>query len=48
VLLDQETYSAVFSDPGTAVAIFLATNGQQATLDAVAQSGERVRSVPDR
>lgn len=37
VLLDQDTYSAVFSDPGT-VAIFLATNGQQATLDAVARA----------
>jgi putative ABC transport system permease protein len=37
VLLDQQTYSAVFSDPGTAV-VFLATDGQQSTLDAVAQA----------
>lgn len=37
VLLDQDTYSAVFNDPGT-VAIFLATDGQQVTLDALAQA----------
>jgi putative ABC transport system permease protein len=37
VLLDQDTYAAVFSDPGT-VAVFLGTDGQQATLDAVAQA----------
>jgi putative ABC transport system permease protein len=36
VLLDQDTYSAVFSDPGT-VAVFLATDGQPGTLDAVAE-----------
>jgi putative ABC transport system permease protein len=35
VLLDQDTYSAVFGDPGT-VAVFLATDGRQATIDAVA------------
>lgn len=37
VLLDEKTYSAVFRDPGT-VAIFLATDGQQSTLDALAQA----------
>jgi putative ABC transport system permease protein len=37
VLLDQATYAAVFSDPGT-VAILLATDGRPATVDAVARA----------
>jgi putative ABC transport system permease protein len=36
VLLDRDTYASVFNDPGTAV-VFLSTDGQRSTLDAVAE-----------